>query len=126
MGKKKSVGRSRLKTEEKRFRIVNPMPYLILILSLCLLFGIVFGAIFPEIVLLGLNTTSAKERCIFHSDCDWKITNCCPPRAGAMWECVNVKNYKAPECPVNVLCPQVLSPKPEAACLCKEGSCVVA
>ena len=49
--------------------------------------------------------------------CSWVITNCCPEHAGANWECVDLRYYKAPECKENlILCPQVLSPKPEQEC----------
>ena len=57
--------------------------------------------------------------------CEWKITNCCTKNAGAgaVWNCTNEKTF---ECEKNfVSCPQIPSPKPNLACVCKEGSCVV-
>lgn len=60
-------------------------------------------------------------------ECDWVITNCCPENAGARWECVNVKSYKPKlNCSeVQVICPQILSPKPNLKCVWENGKCVV-
>jgi hypothetical protein len=65
-----------------------------------------------------------KERCFFDLDCGWVIVNCCPEQAGARWECMNLKTFKPPKCPKGILCPQVLSPKPELGCMCHDWSCV--
>jgi len=60
-------------------------------------------------------------------ECKWIITNCCPENAGAYWECVNVKTYKPKlNCSeVQVICPQVLSPKPNLSCVWEKDECVV-
>lgn len=57
--------------------------------------------------------------------CEWRITNCCPENAGAKWECVDIRKFKEPNCTKLVLCPQVLSPKPNLSCVYENGSCVV-
>lgn len=63
--------------------------------------------------------------CKDDANCEWRITNCCSENAGAKWECVNLKTFKAPECPSVVICPQVISPKPTSSCSCENGNCVV-
>jgi hypothetical protein len=59
--------------------------------------------------------------------CEWIITNCCPENAGAYWECVNVKTYKPKlNCnEVQVICPQIPSPKPNLNCVWEKDKCVV-
>jgi len=58
--------------------------------------------------------------------CRWVIVNCCPESAGAKWECVNIKNFVKPNCSeYYVLCPQVISPKPNKECVFENGRCVV-
>ncbi len=58
--------------------------------------------------------------------CEWRITNCCPPEAGAKWECVDIRKFKEPNCSkYKVLCPQVISPKPNKLCVYENGRCVV-
>ncbi|MEM5801810.1 MAG: hypothetical protein QXQ18_00235 [Candidatus Aenigmatarchaeota archaeon] len=61
--------------------------------------------------------------------CEWVITNCCPETAGAYWECVDLRNYSQKmDCDkVFVVCPQVLSPKPNMQCSYDDikKSCVV-
>jgi len=80
------------------------------------------------LVFLGSNITvfqpSNSVNCTNNADCDWVLTNCCKETAGGLWDCVNLKNYKAPECQENVICPQVLSPRPLTSCMCKDGGCV--
>jgi len=63
-----------------------------------------------------------ETKCNDNSDCMWEITNCCSENAGAKWECVNGKTFVA-GCPKNVLCPQFVSHKPTAACVCQQRSC---
>jgi hypothetical protein len=59
--------------------------------------------------------------------CEWIITNCCPENAGAKWECVNVKTYKPKiDCSkFQIICPQVLSPKPNLSCVLENNKCVI-
>lgn len=90
-----------------------------IILSICLSVGIILGIRF-EIISVALLT----GKCYRDSDCAWVITNCCSETAGAKWECVNTKTYEPVECPQSVLCPQVISPKPEKGCVCVDGECV--
>jgi hypothetical protein len=75
-------------------------------------------------ILLVVFGKDIKNRCFTNFECSWKIVNCCPPEAGAGWECVDLKTFKEPKCPENILCPQFLSPKPEIECVCVDGSCV--
>ena len=65
---------------------------------------------------------SKKTECVFDFECGWRPTNCCTENAGAEWGCENLKTYKA-NCPDIVICPQVLSPKPQSACVCVNGGC---
>ena len=65
-----------------------------------------------------------KNYCFFDFECDWKITNCCPEEAGAKWECVNLKSFEKPKCEGLILCPQIISPRPEKNCVCLNGKCV--
>jgi hypothetical protein len=57
-------------------------------------------------------------------DCEWVITNCCPEMAGAHWECVNVRAWQPPICRPDVVCAQVISPRPDIPCECEAGKCV--
>lgn len=70
---------------------------------------------------------SAKQgivkSCSSDTDCEWTITNCCPESAGAHWECINPKLSKIECLPKGNICLQVLSPRPERECLCKNGTC---
>lgn len=71
------------------------------------------------------NSTSRTD-CTSDADCAWVSTNCCPENAGAYWECINPKNIKL-NCPSlyrDLICPLVISPKPEKNCICKAGSCI--
>ncbi|MEM5766223.1 MAG: hypothetical protein QW423_01140 [Candidatus Aenigmatarchaeota archaeon] len=68
---------------------------------------------------------STKDFCIFDRDCEWEIINCCTEQEGAKWECVNIKSFIELECPKYVICPKIISPKPNLSCKCKEGRCVV-
>lgn len=65
---------------------------------------------------------SKKSECVFDFDCGWRATNCCKEEAGATWRCVNLKTFKT-NCPDIVICPQVISPKPQTACVCISGEC---
>lgn len=68
--------------------------------------------------------TKIITTCNFDYDCEWISTNCCPENAGAYWECINKKSYI--DClSRQILCPQVISPKPPLSCVCEKGSCVV-
>jgi hypothetical protein len=58
-----------------------------------------------------------------NSDCSWEITNCCPENAGAQWSCVNKRTFAQAPCPSTVICPQVISPKPDRPCICIRGVC---
>ena len=55
-------------------------------------------------------------------ECGWVSTNCCPENAGANWECVNEKETEL-DCSDDVICPQVISPKPTSSCESVEGVC---
>ena len=71
----------------------------------------------PEQVVINIST-----ECISDSECSWQSTNCCPEEAGANWECINYGNSII-KCTENILCPQFVSPKPEASCVCLDGEC---
>ncbi len=62
--------------------------------------------------------------CEKDSECAWVSINCCPENAGAEWKCVNKEETEI-DCPEDVICPQVISPKPEETCVCIEGECAV-
>lgn len=99
-------------------KIIGPMPILI---AVCLV-GV--------IVILVANTYLPSSSidtsvCRTNNDCGWEITNCCPETAGGLWECVNLREFEKPNCPVNVLCPQVISPKPFFECVCELGKCTI-
>lgn len=64
-----------------------------------------------------------EKRCDVSGDCSWQSMNCCPENAGAKWECINGKTFQ-PGCPKNILCPQVVVPKPTSACVCELGTCI--
>ena len=64
----------------------------------------------------------SENLCSSDSECDWKITNCCPESAGAKWSCLNTEKR---DCPSSVICPQVISPKPNKTCGCVNGTCEV-
>jgi hypothetical protein len=98
--------------------------YFTLIATVCILLGIYFATSSNIFIFMYNSSNQVEENCTKNSDCDWVITNCCRETAGGLWDCVNMKTYKAPECQQNVICPQVFSPKPTADCICKEGSCV--
>ncbi|MCX8190275.1 MAG: hypothetical protein N3F05_03565 [Candidatus Diapherotrites archaeon] len=66
--------------------------------------------------------TGPKD-CISDADCAWVSTNCCPENAGAYWECVNPSKLKLNCSAIRQMCLQVIRPKPETACVCKEGIC---
>ncbi len=55
-------------------------------------------------------------------ECGWVSTNCCPENAGANWECVNKEKTNI-DCDEDVMCPQVISPKPTSSCKCIDGGC---
>ncbi len=62
-----------------------------------------------------------STKCNSDSDCSWQITNCCTENAGGHWQCISQESQI--ECNELRLCPQVVSPKPEASCSCVQGSC---
>jgi len=68
--------------------------------------------------------TGIVRTCSSNAECDWVSTNCCPENAGAHWQCINAKLSKL-DCPVNPVCLQVISPKPEKACKCINGICTM-
>jgi len=96
---------------------METIPLTILIVMFAVYLGIFLARTSPSIL--------PKNFCSSDEDCEWKITNCCPENAGAKWECVNKKTFVPPECPGLIICPQVISPKPAKACVCKNGECVV-
>lgn len=63
------------------------------------------------------------KTCSSDADCSWVSTNCCPENAGAHWECINAKLSKLDCVPKGKVCPQVISPMPEIACVCENGFC---
>jgi hypothetical protein len=63
-----------------------------------------------------------SKKCNSDLDCSWQITNCCPEKAGAHWQCINA-NESVIKCIGNILCPQFISLKPNANCSCKQGEC---
>ncbi|MBI4010273.1 MAG: hypothetical protein HY361_03740 [Candidatus Aenigmarchaeota archaeon] len=67
------------------------------------------------------NIIKISTDCNTDIDCSWKITNCCTENAGGYWQCINKESQI--ECNELVLCPQVVSAKPERACSCVEGKC---
>jgi hypothetical protein len=86
------------------------------IILLILFFAVAFSIIIFK--------NSTKNICLSNFDCEWKITNCCTENEGAKWECVNVKSFNL-SCPKFVICPKILSPKPNLFCGCEKGECVV-
>jgi len=98
-----------MKNQKTKFQKLN-----IIILIVATIFAIL-------IVLFG---TWLKGKCFCDSQCAWKIVNCCPENAGARWECVNLRTFIEPKCDSLIFCPQVISPKPEAKCICENWSCV--
>ena len=62
--------------------------------------------------------------CTNDTECSWEITNCCTETAGAKWECINEKNEQM-GCPKTVICPEVISPRPNSTCGCVRGMCKV-
>jgi len=95
---------------------MNVTLYLILITLTSLVLGVAIGIYFDF---------PTKKICYINSDCSWHITNCCPENTGAMWECVDLREFKKPECTENLICPQVIMPRPGKDCVCERGSCVV-
>ena len=95
---------------------------LFLIVALCMILGIIIAEYLKA---NPIQMPSFLTRCYFDTDCAWVITNCCRETAGAKWECVSTKTYKPIDCPDIVICPQVISPKPDSLCVCEQGNCVV-
>jgi len=114
--------------------------HIILIAALAVIIGI--NAYFtsqnePQIVYIPGNQTKAIEiieepetkpnvieistKCVTDLDCSWQITNCCTENSGGEWKCIS-KESKI-ECNELVLCPQLISPKPESSCSCIQGQC---
>ena len=107
----------------KKLRKKFGLKLLILIIAVAM---ITIGIIFSENIkffVFGL-IAPLPNVCTSDSQCEWRITNCCSEQAGAKWECVNTREFKQPECPSIVICPQVLSPKPAQPCVCELGKCV--
>lgn len=100
---------------------MNTALYFIAILIIGLVFGVFVGQYAKEKKV----EVYMPSECSSDSDCSWQIVNCCTENAGARWQCINLNFYKKPNCPSTVICPQVISPKPNTNCVCKEGSCVV-
>ena len=103
---------------------MNVKIILAVILAVCVVAGIYISQ--NSKYILTMINVFFQKKCSSGNDCMWKITNCCPETSGAKWECVNLKTYKEPECLETIICPQVLSPKPTAVCLCSDWECVVA
>lgn len=71
-----------------------------------------------KLLFFGLLVLALAIKIFYLPNCQWVITNCCPETAGASWECVDVKTFEKPNCTeILVLCPQVLSPKPNKSCV---------
>ncbi len=70
-----------------------------------------------------LNRIEIYTSCESDLDCSWQITNCCTANSGADWQCISRESEI--ECNEFVLCPAVLSPKPEENCSCAKSECVV-
>jgi hypothetical protein len=95
---------------------------LAIILAVCASIGIYISQNFKQI--FDFVSNSVEGQCNSGKDCAWIITNCCPENAGARWECVKVKDYESRGCMQKNICPQVLSPRPNAVCVCSDGKCV--
>ncbi|MCS7093897.1 MAG: hypothetical protein RMJ18_01805 [Candidatus Aenigmarchaeota archaeon] len=61
--------------------------------------------------------------CERDEDCMLASVNCCPETAGAYWECVG-RNSTIICNPEGVICPQVISPRPEYVCRCVNNFCI--
>ncbi len=92
------------------------MPITILIVLFSVYLGIFLARISTQIL--------PEDFCFSNDECEWVITNCCPENAGAKWECVNKKSFIEPECQGIIICPQVISPRPQKQCVCENGKCV--
>ena len=64
---------------------------------------------------------SVSNQCDLDFECEWMITNCCTENAGASWECANPQRSQI-TCG-QLVCPQVISPKPTVSCSCVQGTC---
>ncbi|MCX6801610.1 MAG: hypothetical protein NT067_00705 [Candidatus Diapherotrites archaeon] len=78
-------------------------------------------------VLFDLPATAEEKKtiekgCTENADCGWVSTNCCPETAGAQWECINAAQSGL-KCLPDTICPQVMMPKPETGCSCKNNTC---
>ncbi len=62
--------------------------------------------------------------CRRDSDCEWISVNCCPENAGAKWECVNSDYVDNCSDRLDIMCPQVISPRPGTTCTCEDDKCV--
>ena len=94
------------------------------IILACISLGIVIVSHLELFSLHDLYSFSPDQGCRSNTFCTWVITNCCPENAGAKWECVNKNKFVEPECPDNLICPQMLSPMPTEKCRCVEEECV--
>ncbi len=95
---------------------METIPLTILIVLFSVYLGIFLAKLSPQLI--------PKNFCLSNEECEWRIVNCCPENAGAKWECVNKRNFIEPECPELIICPQVISPKPEQGCICENNKCV--
>ncbi|MFH0711321.1 MAG: hypothetical protein V1944_01970 [Candidatus Aenigmatarchaeota archaeon] len=65
-----------------------------------------------------------KNYCSNDNECVWRITNCCPENVGAEWDCSSTTVMQGMiACPQTVICPQVISTKPNQTCGCVNGAC---
>lgn len=94
---------------------METIPLTILIVLFSVYLGIFLAKSSPQII---------PHNFCFNNECEWQITNCCPENAGAKWECVNKRTFLEPECPEIIICPQVISPKPNKECICENNRCV--
>jgi hypothetical protein len=106
---------------------------LIVIVVVIVAFNVYMGMLGNNVVIVWNNTTTTTTtttymptnvtyECETDADCAWTSTNCCTENAGANWECVNKESYV--NCQSNqVLCPQVISPRPSQVCSCISGRC---
>jgi hypothetical protein len=107
---------------------MNVKAYFLTIVLISVALGIGLGNLLrsPVVTPVIRVIKNVSSRCYVDLDCAWMITNCCREEAGAKWECVNMKTFKPRDCPKNVICPMVVSPKPSPdICVCREGNCVV-
>ncbi|TAL48154.1 hypothetical protein EPN87_01245 [archaeon] len=117
----------------KRKRNVKPNVVLIIAIIVIAAFNVYMAFSYNSVAIVWNNTasnttttyrqTNITSSCTTDADCAWTSTNCCSETAGAHWECVSKSSYV--DCQSKqVLCPQVISPKPSQSCSCTSGRCV--